>query len=294
MDYLVLCVLVILNSSQFIFSSLYNRRQKNADPYLCTLIIAVMVFLFYGVYSGFKFTFSTTTIIFGLLFGVAYCFGYIFQIRAIAVGSVSLTSLMLSYSLIIPILFGIIYYHDSVSVFFFIALILLVIALCFVNYDKEDKQKDISTRKNKKLWLFFALLAFLGNAMCVIFNTLHQKSEFSAQRFEFMTFAMCLVVIVNLTLTLINNAKNKTTLPSLKKGWWCAVILGLLNAGTNLCYMIIAANNAIPVSLLNSFISVGSLLLTFILSRVIFKEKLKKLQLIGFFIGLISVLFFSI
>ena len=58
MDYLLLVLYVAMNSSQFIFSSLYNRRQKGADPYLCTLLIGATVLLFYAVYGQFRFEYD--------------------------------------------------------------------------------------------------------------------------------------------------------------------------------------------------------------------------------------------
>ena len=293
MDYAILILLIAMNSSQFIFSKLYNNRQKHADPYLCTMLIGATVFLFYAVYGQFKFTFDYRTLIYGLFFGCAYCLGYIFQIKALEVGEVSLTSLVLSYSLVVPILFGIIYYKDSVSVWFFVAFALLIAALFLINYEPGNKSENTDSKRNKRLWLLFAALAFLGNAFCVILQTLHQKS-IGGQRFEFMAFAMSLVIVVNAVLSYFNNKKLNTTSQSFKKGWWCAIILGLLNGVTNLSYMILASRGIIPVSLLNSFISVGSLLLTFIFSLLIFREKLRKLQLVGFFIGLVSVFLFTI
>ncbi len=294
MDYFLLILYVAMNSSQFIFSSLYNRRQKNADPYLCTLLIGATVLAFYAVYGQFRFQYDDTTLLYGLLFGGAYCVGYIFQIKALKVGSVSLTSLLLSYSLIVPILFGVIYYHDSVGVFFWVGLALLMVALFLVNFNPADKTASAADKKNKILWLVFALLSFCGNAACVICATMQQKLTGGGHRFEFMTYAMALVIVVNLVLTLINNKKTGTALPSLKRGWWCAVILGLLNGATNLCYMILAASDTIPVAFLNSFNSAGSLLLTFLLARFIFKEKLRPLQLVGFLIGVTSVVLFTL
>lgn len=294
MDYLFLVLYIAMNSSQFIFSSLYNRRQKNADPYLCTLLIGATVLAFYAVYGQFRFEYDGDTLLYGLIFGGAYCVGYIFQIKALKVGSVSLTSLLLSYSLLVPILFGVLYYHDSVGVTFWIGLSLLLVALFLVNFDPAERSASTADKKNKMLWLVFALLSFCGNAACVIAATMQQKLTGGAHRFEFMTYAMALVIVLNLTLTLINNKKTGATLPSLKRGWWCAVILGLLNGATNLCYMILAAHGNIPVSLINCFNSGGSLLLTFLLARFIFKEKLRPLQLVGFLIGVASVVLFSI
>lgn len=294
MDYLFLVLYIAMNSSQFIFSSLYNRRQKNADPYLCTLLIGATVLAFYAVYGQFRFEYDGDTLLYGLIFGGAYCVGYIFQIKALKVGSVSLTSLLLSYSLLVPILFGVLYYHDSVGVTFWIGLSLLLVALFLVNFNPSEKSASSADKKNKLLWLLFAMLSFCGNAACIICATMQQKLSGGGHRFEFMTYAMAVVIVVNLTLTLINNKKTGMTLPSLKRGWWCAVILGLLNGATNLCYMVLAARNNIPVSLLNCFNSGGSLLLTFLLARFIFKEKLRPLQLVGFFIGVASVILFAI
>lgn len=297
MDYALLIGVIIMNASQYLVSSLYNKRQKNADAYLCTLIIGIVVVAFYSIYGAINGGFSFgdgTTVLYGLLFGLGYCMGYIFQILALRYGEVSLTSLIMSYSLLIPTFFGIIYYRDPISVLFWIALALLAIAMFLVNYKKTDKNAPKTVGKNRVLWITFTMLAFVGNGMCTIFSTLQQRITGGQYRSEFMIYAMAIVLAVNFTLMMVNNSKTHNTLPSLKNGWWCAAILGVLNAATNLFVMMLVSSNNLSMSLIYSMVSAGGLLITFICAMIFFKEKLRPMQIAGFFIGLASVVLFNI
>jgi len=263
-------------------------------------LIACVALFFYGFAETFAFTFDKTTLLFGLLFGCSYCLGYIFEIKALKEGSVSLTSLILAYSLLIPTFFGVFYYHDTIQPTFWAGLGLLVVALFLVNFvpkSKEEKLVEKSEKKSKKkkiLWLVFSLLSFTGNGLCTIFSTLQQRQTGGAHRFQFMLYAMALVIVLNLILTLINNKKTKSTLPSLRRGWWCAMGLGVLNGATNFCVMVIVSRNVLNLSLIYSMISAGSLLITFLLARIFFKEKLRLTQLIGFLVGIVSVVLFNV
>jgi multidrug transporter EmrE-like cation transporter len=49
-----------------------------------------------------------------------------------------------------------------------------------------------------------------------------------------------------------------------------------------------------PVSLMFPIISAGGIVATFIISQVFYKEKLTKIQFVGFLTGLASIVFLSI
>ncbi len=283
---------VSMLSVQHILASYYNKRVTNANAYLCTLIIAATVLLFYAAIGKFSFSYDRASLLYGIGFGVAYCMGYIFELKALAVGSVSLTSLFLSYSLLIPTLFGVLYYHEKVTALFWVALVLLAVAMFLINYVPSQKGKE--KQKFNRLWLLFTMLSFLGNGLCTIMQSLQQRSAGGLYRSEFMMYAMAVVIVCNLILTLLAEKKNHNTLSSLKKGWWCAILLGLMNAGTNLMVMLLVARNVLNLSLIYTLCSAGGLLLTFILARVVFKEKLRPMQIVGFFVGLCSVVLFNV
>ena len=78
----------------------------------------------------------------------------------------------------------------------------------------------------------------------------------------------------------------------IKKGWLPASLCGVANALVNLLTMVLQGR--MPVSVLFPLVSSGGLVLTFFLSRFIYKEKLSKVQIAGFLLGTLSVVFLNI
>lgn len=69
--------------------------------------------------------------------------------------------------------------------------------------------------------------------------------------------------------------------------------MGVLNGLTN--YGVIKLNEVkFPASIMFPIISGGSIILTFVCSFILFKEKLSKRQLIGASIGVVAIVFFCI
>jgi len=222
-----------------------------------------------------------------MLFGINYALYFIFQLWAIKNGKISIISLILSYSLLIPTLFGIIFFGEYPDLYFFIALALLFISLFLINYKKNEEK---STRKkiyNK--WIIFVIIAFICNGTCSVVQSYQQKNCNGLFKAEFMIIAMIFVFVLNIILLFLNK---KNALNSIKKGWHLSIMCGLFNALVNLLIMKIVI--ILPVSLVFPLLSAGSILFTYILSKLFFKETLTKLQNIGFIIGLFSIILFNI
>lgn len=77
-----------------------------------------------------------------------------------------------------------------------------------------------------------------------------------------------------------------------KAGWHWALICGLLNGMVNLFVMILSSS--MPVSVMFPLISAGGLVVTYLVSRFVYKESLTKLQFVGFILGLAAIVFLNI
>ena len=76
-----------------------------------------------------------------------------------------------------------------------------------------------------------------------------------------------------------------------KAGWHLAVACGIANGIVNLFVM--GLSNMMPVSVMFPIILAGGIIITYIISRFFYKEKLTKVQFIGFLTGIASVVFLS-
>ena len=277
--YLVAIILGI--SGQSILKKPYIQKTDGAGVYFFNTLLSAAALLFFVVTSS-KFSFDISFIPYSISFAISYAMASVFMVLAIAYGSLSLTSLFISYSLLIPTFYGLIL-GDDISKGFIPGMILLVISLFLTN--KSGEEEKISFK-----WIIFVFLSFFGNGMCTVVQKMQQIASNGAYKNEFMIVALAIVTVVMLIISIL---KERTEIKFFAKvGWHWAIICGALNGMVNLFVMILSGK--MPVSLMFPLISAGGLIVTYIVSRFFYKEKLTKIQFIGFIFGLISVVFLNV
>ena len=289
MGYLYTCLATLNYGCGNIVCEVYNRKVKEVNSFCYTMMVSLVVTLFYLCYGKFGFTFDETTTLFGALYAVCYCVCTVALLKALKIGYVSLTSLIFSYSLILPALFGIFAYSTSPSVVFYFGLALFAVSLFFLGKKKtSEEEKGFSVK-----WLIFALAAFFTNGGCSILQTHQQRLCDGNYKSEFMVTAMALVFVFCLVITLFSAKKNKDEIgANLTKGWYAAISYGIINALLNLFVMLSVAY--LSPGVVFPVICGGGLILTLLLSVLIFKEKLNRYQIIGFVIGVASIVLMNL
>lgn len=277
--YLLAIILGI--SGQSIVKKPYTQKTNGAGVYFFNTLLSAAALLFFVVTSS-KFSFDISFIPYSIGFAVSFAVSSVFMVLAIAYGSLSLTSLFISYSLMIPTFYGLII-GDTVSTGFIPGMLLLVISLFLTN--KSDEKAKISLK-----WIICVFLSFFGNGMCTVVQKMQQIASNGAYKNEFMIVALAIVTVVMLIMSIL---KERTEIKFFAKvGWHWAIICGALNGMVNLFVMILSGK--MPVSLMFPLISAGGLIVTYIVSRFFYKEKLTKIQFIGFIFGLMAVVFLNV
>ncbi len=277
--YLVAIIIGILGQS--ILKKHYTQKTNGWGVYLFNTLTSAAALLFFVVTSS-KLDFNLSFVPYSIGFAISYAIASVFMVLAIAYGSLSLTSLFVSYSLMIPTFYGLII-GDPIGKGFIPGMILLIISLFLTN--KSDEKTKISFK-----WIIFVILSFVGNGMCTVVQKMQQVASNGAYKNEFMIVALAIVTIVMLIMTLFTERKDIKLFA--KSGWHWAIICGVLNGMVNLFVMILSSR--MPVSLMFPLISAGGLVVTYIVSRFFYKEKLTKIQSIGFIFGLAAVVFLNI
>ncbi|WP_128659429.1 DMT family transporter [Paenibacillus sp. 598K] len=288
MNYVLVFLTMMSVGIQYVIAGLYARKGSTPSPFVFMLFISLTVIAFYSAYNRFQFSFSKELMGYSLAFGFCFGMAFLFQVLAIQRGGVTLTSLLLSYSLILPTLFGIFVYKDSVTVTFLAGLCLVLLSLFLINYKKRgraDNRANVQTG-----WLLLALSAFLGNGMCSIIQTSLQKNLAGQYKAEFMISSMAVTIVICVIVLSLRKAYRSFSLRS--EGMY-GVLCGAFIACTNLLVMLLLVSN-LPVSLIFTLISAGSVITTYIASRFIFREKLNTMQNIGLSIGLLSIVLVTI
>lgn len=282
MSVFYLISIIIGVASQNIVKKPFTQKTAGRGMYFFGLLASLAAMLFF-VATAKGFEWNAGLIVYAVFFALSYATSTVCSVAAVAYGSLSLTSLITSYSLMLPTLYGLIFLNDPISFGLFPGLVLLVISLFLIN------QTDTGSPINYK-WLVYVLLAFIGNGMCSVSQKMQQDAFDGAYKNEFMILALAIVVILLGVLVLTKERRDVKV--SVKSGWHLALVCGVMNGIVNMFVMILS--NIMPVSLMFPLISAGGIIITYIVSKCFYKEEFTKKQLVGFFIGVLSVVFLNI
>ena len=270
--YLILIVATL--STQHICKKAFNQKMQGKGVITFSALSSFAAALFFIFQLKLPFDMDAGVLPYALLFGAGYGSVALFSVLAISCGSLSLTSLITSYSLIIPTLYGLIFKGDKISFFLIIGLILLMISLFLINFSKDNTGNNKINIK----WLIFVTIAFFGNAFK------------GAYKNEFMTVALIFVVVALLIAGLIRERESIVT--SVKKGIVPIFLCGAANGACN--FMVMVLSSMLPASVMYPLVSAGSIILTYFISKLWYKEKLSLIQNIGFVLGVTSVVFLNL
>ncbi len=285
MTYAILIAVVFASTFGSISKAAYCRNGKNS-PFLFTAYGAFFSGLFFLCYNKFQFSLDKHTAIMSVAFAICYVVCDVTGLLAIKRGSISLTSMFSSFSLLLPALFGIVYWKESAKPLFWIGILLFCISIVLVNINfKEKNQTNL-------VWLILVALTFFGNGGCSVFQTYHQKTGGADFKAEFMIIAMAFVFVSNAVLSVFTLKKEVVTYSKRAVLW--SLLYGILNAGVNLGVMELSSGGEINQSMFFPVISVGSLVLVTLASLLFFNEKLSKMQYGGIAVGIASIVMLQI
>lgn len=289
MPYLYLVASVICMSTSSVFGSFYNRKnvgRKNTSP-LYNFLQLITVCVGWWVLFLMDFSFDPTVLLYALGFGACYTLCTIALINALKTGPITLTSLFSQLSLIAVTIWGFIFWDEPISPIVIVGLVLVVVAITLCLYKgKEANAKGFSWK-----WLIFAVLAFAGNAGCTIIQNTQQMVFEEKHGNMLMAFATLISMIV-CAVVFFRSDKSDAKLIA-KTSWFFPVLAGAFNIVLNVCVMKMATST-IPASLRFPVLAVGGLTITTFFSVLVFKERLKWWQWVGFVLGVISVVLLSI
>ncbi len=278
MNGLFLTVVVLGVATQNIVRKAYTEKTGGRGAFFYAALLSFVAMLFFLVLSG-GFKWESGILLYAVGFSVSYATANVASSFAVACGPLSLTALAGSYSLLIPTFYGLIFLGDSVSFGLIPGLVFLVISLFLIN--KTDENTVISFR-----WIIFAILSFVGNGMCSTVQKMQQVVYGDTYQNEFMIIALALSALVLGICALFSEGSGIKTYA--KKGWYYIVIGGVANGIVNLLVMLLNNRN-FPVSLLFPIVSAGGIIITYFVSKWIYKEQLSKAQLVGFAFGVVAV-----
>lgn len=285
MSYLIYLGIVFSSVTQSASTKLFHRGQGSVWTF--NAIKAMAAFLFMLAFSFWQLSFHLPTVVFGISYGALLSVSMYAGFEALRRGPMALTSMLVTFSVAIPFLWGVFVKGEVLTPWQGIAIFLFVAALLAINADKFNKTEE--KRTSYGIWIFFVALTFLANGIGSVLQTEHQTLFRGEYQSELTLYTMGFCALVYSVLLLI-----KEPLSSLctTKKRAVALLSGVANAlVTLLTVMLAATENA---SVLFPAISAGSALGVLLCGRFLFHECLKVNHYIALVLGVTAVVLLKI
>lgn len=262
-------------------SSLVKMGGRGKNPELFNInkaTAAALMFLIVGLVKGF-FPIHAPTLLFGLMYGTFFSVSMWAGLMALSSGPLALTSTIISFSLIIPCTYGILFCDEKFTLIMAMGFVLLASSFILINYKKGNKKGSLK-------WLLFTVCTLISDGCCAVTKKMHQAKFPNMYKEEIMFVALSTVSVVFIVIYLIKYAQGKhpkgEKLLNLK-----GIVCGLANGGSSYfsLYLVAVENVSVQAPVLAALTATTSLAV----GRIIFKEKLTALQTVGFILGVASI-----
>ena len=303
-EYFLLFLAVVCFAGQFAFTKSYEQTVKS--NLVNTLIMLVLTSFFgsllFFVIGGFKVNFTWFSFVLALLFAVIMLPYFLLGIKALSLGSLAVYSVfMMLGGMLVPFFYGIIFLKESITLTKVLGAILLTVFIvlqCFAQKNDEQNNIEKSSRSKKGLFIIVCLLIFFINGLTGVIAKAHEIGSNPVDETSFVTLYSALTLIMSLlalaTILLLNKNNDKINLkPAFKlKPIFIAFLIGASSYTGNFLSLIVAAK--VPASVSFPIVSGGVIVLSSIVSRVIYKEKVSKTEWASVVGALISIVLFAI
>lgn len=286
----VFLILVVLGvSAQHVTKKIYSQKSEGG-AYTFSALSALVALLFFFAISGGNLDFTWSILPHAIGFAVTYSLSIIFSFLAIKEGPLSITSLVTSYSLLIPSIYGLIAWGETFSVLLAFGLVILVVSIFLIRFEPKSEDGAKEKQRLTPKWLLYVLLAFLGGGGCSVFQKDQQLVFGGAYKNEFMIIALGITFITLLIFAF--SFEKKSVLVHAKRGLVTYVLCGAANGAVN--YFVMVLSNRMNASVMFPIISAGGILTSGILSLTVYRENLSNLQKIGFVLGILAIVVLNI
>lgn len=222
------------------------------------------------------------TVICGVLYGLCTSVFLLSKTGAMSTGPIAATTLIGSCSFIITTVFNAIYWHENVTWYRIVGIVLIIAAALLVTGGKNPDGK-----KPTKTWYLYVIsFFFLAGVIGIVFR-FHQSSEGAPQINEMMMISAATSAVILFALYIIKHKKTDGKPLDGK----IAVIIMLAGGAACLGYnrLNVYLSGALESCLFFPLINGVILILTSLLGIFLFKEKLNRMKLFGMLLGVAAI-----
>jgi drug/metabolite transporter (DMT)-like permease len=290
---MIFLILSILSSTSIflIFKFIDLNKHNSLNVIITNYLTAALVgfILYYKEIPSLLSSFDTYSYLLSATIGILFFVGFILIGKTIESSGLSITSVASKMSVVIPIVFSILYYNEPISLMKIIGVILAMVAIFMLIYKKNNDKKEIAILLPLILFVFMGIIdSFVKFSQTYIFS----------KDVEFLTYDKNVVLAVFTSLlflfSFISNLiyyliRIKYTERFNYKTLSYGLILGLVNFGS--IYFLIKAldSDIFKSSIVFGINNTSIVVISILIGLVFFKEKITKLNFAGIIVSIIAI-----
>ncbi len=290
MDILLYVSIIVFSIAQSAFVKCSKGERENGVVF--NAIKALSALLLFCVLCLRGIGYDTVTLLCGASYGVSLAISMYAGYQALLCGPMALTGMIVSFSVVIPVVAGVVFFEEKITLFKGIGLAFLLLALYFSGKKRRKMQKEsdaVAKKGTSTAWALYVLCTFLANGVCSVLQKVHQQKRTGQYSCEFMLFAMLACCAIYCIITLVKNPPKAILQTSGKK---FAFFSGMSQAIVNYFTLILAGSENATV--LFPTISIGTIFGTSLCGVLLFREKATVRQLFALVFGVSAIVFLKL
>ncbi|MBQ4087599.1 MAG: DMT family transporter [Clostridia bacterium] len=289
MGVLFITISALLQQAEGMTMRRYGKKHSVGGMFFNAIIsLAAMVFFFLTDKNGLHF--PKEMWIYGSIDALFFASGFYSMFLALQSGSFVATKMVSSFSGIFPIVYGIAFLKEPADFFIYLGIVLVFLSMFFMNYSKKGIESSQDKKAFSLKWLICVLVTSVANGGIGILTRMQQIHFGGAYDNEFMILSFGGSFLFLLLLSLLQERDRMGYI--LKHGTPYGLLTGLINGSKNLIGMLVYFY--IPISLASPIRTGIDLIMSFLISILLYKEKLTKMQLASVAIGAVALVLFAL
>ena len=271
-----------------LFEEKVQKTQRDLQAFQALyVLLCCVVFL---AISGFRFPVTAAGWLRTVAFAACLAVSTIGTATSYLCGPMSLSSVINSCSVVLPILFGCLVYGETLSGLHILGIVFLLATFLLTGTGSGEGKKEITLK-----WVLMVLLAFLGNGFGAVVLAVYAKLPETGSNNGFMAFSFFLSALLlfgYVCFTGRSGGKTRQPVRMTIPFFGCAGLAALGCFGTNV--LIIYLSGVMPASLLHPIYNGSGAILVTLVSCLFFRERMDRKKALILLLGVCSVVFLNL
>lgn len=284
--YTLIVLFTLINLGESVIVRTYGRKHGSGGLIL-SAITSLFASVFFLVTDKGGFYAPTEMIWLAVINACLIGAGFYGTFAAYQNGPYGLTRLVSGFYLLFTIFYGIVFLKESTTVMTYIGIAMVIAAMVLINYKKSDEKSE---KRGSLKWLFWVLASTVANGFIGII-TRYQQIRFEdacSNEFQFVSFLGGFVLLALIGLFVDKDKLGRV----IKTGSLYGFGAGILNGAKNFLTLVIYLY--LPLSIVSPLKMGLSLVGSFAVAFLMYKERYTKKQLLGVAIGAAAIIILTI